>query len=384
MSTTKTKASIQNVYLVGIDVGFGETKVVSSTGKVFTAPSTVEKGQKSTSGMLRLSAIDEESLIVTTQDGTFHVGKQAMKINKLAVSSRTIIKDRASDERFRALFQTLTALALPDRDGEFPVYIQTGLPNDDFDSHRKEALEEFIGESFEVEFHLGREKSIKKKIIVQGYEIVRQPEGSITYRLFEIVPGEFLVYSDNFKQRVGIIDIGHLTTDFALFEDGIIVENNEFMGSALATHEMYKKLQNNLKVKFRNLGLDYDAPDEDLDVAVRTKLINFAGSDHDVSGEVADAALSVADSIAKVVLDKWGQQANRQNVILITGGGAEIFTPYLQDAFRRRNTQVPVPIHHSQVANVFGFYMLGALNLADKFGVDVVYRDYIDPVFGGK
>jgi hypothetical protein len=389
----KGKDSATNLYLVGLDVGFGETKVVSSANKEIVFPSAVERGNKSTSGTLKLDHIDLDSLIVTTDNGTFHVGKQAMKINRMqTVSSRTLIRDRAEDERFRVLFQTAVALSLPDQSGEYDVYIVTGLPNDDYKRRIKDKLEAFITGDFTVEFHLDRERSIKKKVHIVDKSIIRQPEGSIMNNHFAFHPETLMTPTKDFKGRVGVIDIGHYTTDYALFEGGVIIENDDINGSTVATNEMYKKLKRHLSNYFDELGLEYEAPDEDLDIAVRTKKVTFMG-EHDVSRQVEMAAREVAASIAKSVLDTWGQQANRQEAILLTGGGANIFAEYLKEEFEDRRVQNFIVIDNPQLSNVYGFYMHGTLQLLDKIdpspqpakeSIDFVYEHFVKPVSFGR
>jgi len=370
-------------YIVALDIGFGGSKGVSSfTGFEDTVyiPSTVKAGKKINSKLLRLSKIEHDTLVVSTDDGTFHVGKQAMKMNKEDVSTRTLERDRAEDPVFRTLFRTMMGLLLPNTEEEMEVFVITGLPNTDYDKNIKDKLEEFINQTHEVEYHLSENKSIIKRIKVTGSVVIRQPEGAITFNHFKFIDG-ILSKSQNYREFVGLIDIGHYTTDYALFDEGVIIENENTFGSTLATHDAYRKLKVMLSKKFAEMGHTYEAPDEDLDRAFREKKIYFFG-EQDVSEEVAIAAADTAEAIAKEVLDSWKQHANRLHAIILSGGGANVFADALRKEFAERNVQDFIVIDNPQFSNVFGYLIFGILELEDLYGEDLVREIFIKPLFG--
>lgn len=383
---TSEEVKAAPVYLVTTDIGFGGSKTRSNTGYRGVMPSTVEIGDPKQSKMFKHTEVEEDKLIVTTADGTYHVGEQAMKVNKLLVSSRTIIRDRANDPKFRTLFQTNVAMGLPHESGEYNVFITTGLPNTDFNKRIKDNLAEFIKQGFEITIHLGFGKSITKKINVIGFEIFRQPEGTVTRTQFRFLE-DGLVQSDLWRSNTGVIDIGHLTTDFGLFADGVFLDIEGTYDSTIATSEMYKRL----KVKMSNFfdeefSIEYDPSDEELDQAVREKSIHYNGTDHNMTALVDEAAAEIAAKIATAVLNAWGQHASRVQIILLTGGGAYIFAEHLKKEFADRKVQGFVTVDDAQMANVNGFYMLGALSFleTDDDGNVVnfkeVYEQYIKPV----
>jgi hypothetical protein len=390
MATKTAKTAAQparkngHVYLTAIDIGFGESKGLSSLNNREVFPSTVEPGKPANSKVFKHNYIDREKLIVTTADGTFNVGKQAMLVNPLLVSSRTVTRDRASDPKFRVMFQTMVGLLLPEESGEYDVFVVTGLPNADYDKKIRENLEEFISGSFTVEFHIGNGKSITKKVNIVGKEIVRQPEGSVTYNHFEFTPEQFLVQSALYRRTTGIIDIGHLTTDYALFVDGVIVDSPNTNGSTVATTEMYKRLATKIsRFVDAEFGLEYTPSDNDLDRAVREKVLYFNGADVSVADLVEEAAAEIASKIADAVLTAWGQQARTVEQIILAGGGAYVFADALRDEFENRKVQGFVVVDSAQFSNVIGFYMLGALALVDEdqSNVEEVYEQYVKPVF---
>lgn len=371
-------------HLVGVDIGFGELKRVSNSfSRPTSIPSAVVQGAKPTSNKLfELHTIQDDSLVVTTEDGTFFVGEQAMNI-PTGGSKRTQVRDRANDLASRVLFQTGIGLSVPHEEGEYNVFVVTGLPNHDYDLSIKDNLEDFLNKSFEITFHLSDTRSITKKINVVGTEILRQPEGSVTYNQFAFDENSFLVPSINAKTMVGIIDFGHFTTDYALFQEGVIVENDTMNGSTVGVTEVYNRLRRKLVVKFDEMGYEYRATDKDLDTAVRTGNIQYMGATHDVSEEVEESAKEVVQTIAKAVLDAWGNETNRLELIIVTGGGSNIFSEHLNKEFEARRKQSFQTIDAPQYSNSLGFYMYGCLALSNEYSVKSIFDEYINQVFEG-
>lgn len=383
---TTIKRSNQEVeamlpYLVAIDVGFGATKYLSNfTKKTEVFPSMVVSGNKTSSKLFELGSIEKESLIITTEDGTHFVGNQALNI-PTSGSKRTQVRDRSNDVTSRVLFKTGIGMSVPHKDGEYDVYVITGLPNDDYDLSIRDHLADFLGKSFEIEFHLSETVTVKKKINIVGHEILRQPEGSVTYNQFRFDPEHFLVPSSSARNFIGIIDFGHFTTDFALFQEGVIIENDFMNSSTVGVTEVYNKLRRKLIMKFDSLGYEYRATDKDLDIAIRTGKIFYMNKEHDVTEEVEKSAKEVAQSIAKAVLDAWGNETNRLEMIMVAGGGSHLFAEPLNDEFESRKKQGFQFIDTPQFSNVLGYFMYGAIALSEQFSEQTIFYDFVKPVF---
>lgn len=368
--------------LVGIDVGFGETKFISNAKpNLNVIPSTVVEGHKSSSKLFDLDTINMDSLVVTTEDGTYFVGEQAMYMPNSG-SARTQVRNRAKDRMSRVLFHTGIGLSVPDETGVYDVHIVTGVPNDDYGLRVKEDLEEFLLKPFKVEFHLSSTRSITKEIRVVSLEILRQPEGTVTHNQFVFNPETFLAASENSADYLGIIDFGHFTTDYALFQDGVILENDVTNGSTVGVTEVYNKLRKKITKKFDELGLEYRPTDKDLDGAVRTGKVPYMREQFDVEEEVNEAAEDVARVIAKAILDAWGNETNRLQAILVTGGGSHIFKEALQKEFEFRNKQEFTLVDSAQFSNVLGFYMYGAISMTENVDQNEVFHQFVEPVFG--
>ncbi|WDI05155.1 ParM/StbA family protein (plasmid) [Paenibacillus urinalis] len=372
--------------LAAIDIGFNGSKRMSSLGMFGVIPSTVMPTNEKFANSFKHTEVDESRLMVKTTDGFYHVGEQAMKSNKLLVTSRTTNHDRASDPSFRVMFETNLALCVPHEDGEYNVYLTTGLPNEDFDKGIRTRLEEYINQSFEIVIYLGYGKTITKKINVIGYEILRQPEGSVTSTQFAFTK-EGLLTTTLYRALTAIVDIGHLTTDYALFSEGVYVEEEGTYGSTLATAELYKRLKVSMAIHFDNeFGVAYSPTDDELDSVVRGEEIEFNGASHNLYHLVEEAAKEISAVIANEVITSWGQHANRVKIILLSGGGAHIFQDFLKEEFAKRKVQAFSVVDDPQMANVYGFYIRAAMNQVKEqedgsLNFEQVYERFIKDIF---
>jgi hypothetical protein len=291
------------------------------------------------------------------------------------------VRDRANDQTSRVLFQTGIALGLPHKDGDYEVYLITGLPNEDYELTVRENLNSFINRSFSVTIHLSSTRSITKNIKIVGTNIIRQPEGTVTYHQFVFNPDTFISASKDALFMIGVIDIGHFTTDFSLFEKGVMLENEMLTGSTVAVTEVYNRLKRKIFLKFEQEGYSYKPDDKDLDKIIRTGAINYAGREYDVSAQVEEAAKEVASMISKVVLDTWGNETNRLETILLTGGGSYVIAKYLEEEFKARRQQGFYIIDNPQYANVLGFYMYACFSLTQQYDKNDILDKYVRPAF---
>ncbi|SFJ62590.1 StbA protein [Paenibacillus sp. UNC496MF] len=378
----------KKTYLVGIDIGFGITKLLSNflnAGDSF--PSTAMSGRAE--GAVGFGGeINKDELLVTIEGETHYVGMQALQVD-MGASNRTRDRNRAKDAVSRVLFKTATAMSVPHEEGEYDVFIVTGVPNADYDLNIRTDLEEFLTGSYEIDFHVGYDRhgkkpiTVKKKINIVGCLVLRQPEGSVTYDSFLFDRVRFLINNVKYK-NLGVIDIGHGTTDAALFVNGTLDDRRkDHIISTVATTAVYDALRKLIVAKFDAMGKRIKVTDEDLDQAIRTKEILHLNRPIDVSAEIQEAVDEVAPIISKAVLDAWGDEVYRLNAIYLTGGGAYIFTEALQKLFAEKGIDIMVALDNPQFANVIGFYMVGALLLSNQIGQTSAYEEYVLPVFEG-
>lgn len=370
------------LYLVGVDVGFGGLKYVSNAKpEPQVIPSGVVNGVPASRPLLSSKEINLNELVVKTEDGTFFVGENALGMPvEENISVRTEKRDRASDEKSRTLFHTGIGLSLPDESGKYDVAIVTGLPNSDYDKNIRENLEEFLKKDFKVEFYLDRDNSIVKEIHVTKVIVLRQPEGTVTFNQFEFDKENFLAPSEHRADYVGVIDFGHVSTDYALFRNGVVLEDETKNKSTIGVTEVYKRLRRAVELKFGDMGYPFHPSDQDLDYGIRNGHIKYRNTEFDIQDEINEIVAERAKPITSSITTAWGNEANRLQLIIATGGGAHVYAEEVGKNFEKENIQAFIILENSQFTNCLGFYMYGILELADELGYDKVMSDYVEPV----
>ena len=374
--------------LIGLDIGFGETKVVSSAHpeQTFSYQSFVQPTEKGSARMMSLPHIDPARLNVEIDGEYFFIGDYAKNIPS-SVSKRTKAKDRGKDKFSQVLFRTAIALACPHEAGEHEVSIVTGLPNMDYESHIKDSLQEYLSEDFEISFILSPDKKIDMKIKIKDVEILKQPEGSMSHSQFSFSTDKnrLVALRPNSAEYIGLVDIGHYTTDYGLFNQGIMIQGGEVSGSTIAVDDLYRQFRTETVKYFSDIGLQYEPTDSDLDRLVREKKIKFAGEDHDMSEIHEKAVRNTAERLVKQVQESWKTEINRVDKILITGGGAHVLAPEISRIFTESSIQDFEVVEDPTMANAMGFYMFGVLKLSTELDVAIedIREKYINPLVGG-
>lgn len=369
-------------YLVAVDVGFGGLKYVSSAKPdPQVIPSAVVPGVATSRPLLASNEINVNELVVKTEDGTYFVGENALGMPVAeGVSVRTESRNRAQDEISRVLFHTGIGLSLPDESGKYEVVIITGLPNSDYEKKIQDDLEEFLQKDFTVEFYLDRENSIKKEVTVKKVVVLRQPEGTVTYNQFRFDKENFLVASKNRADYIGVIDFGHVSTDFALFRNGIILEDETKNKSTFGVTEVYKRLRRAIELKFSDMGYIFYPSDQDLDEAIETGHIRYRQQSFDVTDEIQNIVRERAVPLTKAITTAWGNESNRLHLIIATGGGAHVYGEEVRKNLEKENIQDFIVMENSRFTNLLGFYMYGVLELAEELGQEKVMTTYVEPV----
>lgn len=369
-------------YLVGVDVGFGGLKYISNAKPTpNVVPSGVVDGVPSSRPLFSSKEINEDELVVKTKDGTFFVGENALGMPvEENVSVRTEKRDRAHDEKSRVLFHTGIGLSLPDESGTYDVVIVTGLPNSDYDKTIKDNLQKFLEEDFTVEFYLDSENSIVKKVNVEKVIILRQPEGTVTFNQFQFDNESFLTASENRADYLGIIDFGHVSTDYALFRNGVVLEDDTKNKSTIGVTEVYKRLRRAVELKFGGMGYMFHPSDQDLDHAIHTGKIIYRNQEFDIKEEIDEIIEERAKPITSAITTAWGNEANRLQLIIATGGGANVYAKAVGRNFEKEGIQAFVVLEDSQFTNCLGFYMYGILELSEELGYDTVMKTYVEIV----
>ncbi|PEC95121.1 hypothetical protein CON17_19670, partial [Bacillus thuringiensis] len=91
---------------------------------------------------------------------------------------------------------------------------------------------------------------------------------------------------------------------------------------------------------------------------------------------------TVAKIIAKDILDAWGNETNRVQTILLSGGGSALFSEALKQEFTERKKRGFEVLDVAQFSNVLGYYMYGCIALTDEKEQSEVFMEFVEPVFG--
>jgi plasmid segregation protein ParM len=339
--------------IIGIDLGYGFCKGTNGSRDVLFPSVVGMAADLAYRSELSLYTREEDNLIVEAMGGRYFVGSLAVRQSEIA--ARSLAEDRPRDWSARVLF--LTGLGLLADGPVTRCNIVTGLPPADYRSYREALAEVMVGEH-RVVFHGPR--PAERLLVVENARVIPQPFGTV----FDL----FLDRAGNVQQpelaasRVGVIDIGFRTTDYAVADRLDYVERMSFStttGLAVAYALIADELQ-------RSFGLN--RTNYELDEVVLSGRLRLAGKVHDVSPLCEAAFRQVARQIITEANSAW--RHDDLDVIYVTGGGGQALGAYLLDAFPNA-ALAP----QAQTANVHGYWKLcaklfGAAPTAPVFGND--------------
>lgn len=325
--------------ILGLDIGYGYTKGMTTRGQR-VIPSLVGPAE----------AIRYESDVVEANghgiavevNGRWRfVGEYASV--QSASASQTLDVTRTGSNEQKALFYAVASELVRTNDERLAVV--SGLPVADFDDHNKEALKAMLEGDHEVT----RRGKRARGFTVTGVYIIPQSMGS----LFALVldrRGQ-LVDGDLARGRVGIIDIGTLTTNYILVDRLRYVETgSDSITSGMS--EMLGKVAKDLK---RDHGLDWALQLGLVDQAVRARSVEVFGAPVNIAGLVQPHLEALAETIVSRARSLWGLGADLRAVVL-TGGGSQELAPYVRKAYPQNTRTVG---GDPQLTNCLGFLRAG-------------------------
>lgn len=333
--------------ILAIDIGYGYTKALTQHGQVLI-PSMVGPAEA-----IRFESdiIAENSHGIALEvDGRgYFVGEQAEV--QSASASQTLDVTRTGSAEQKALFYAVVSELLKTSDTE--VAVVTGLPVGDYDDRNKGILRGMFQGRHEVR----RKGRRPRAFTVTGVYIIPQAMGS----LFALVLDRRgkLVDSDLAGGRVGIVDVGTLTTNYVLVDRLRYVE----VGSDSVTSGVGEMLQKVVKDLKREYGLDWALQLRKVDLAVQRREVEVYGDRVNISGIVAPHLDALADTILSKAHTLWGSGVDLKAVIL-TGGGSRELAPYFRKAYPHVRTVPGDP----QFANVVGYLRSGLRRFGESVG----------------
>jgi plasmid segregation protein ParM len=316
---------------VGLDVGFGYTKAMDGT-KAILFPSVISPAVE-----LKFKSLEEHPApypdhLMVTLDGEDHfVGNLALHEGRFTYA--TLDRVRIQTPEYRLLF--LTALSLCVQSPGEELSVVTGLPVDDYDD--RDLIEETLSGRFQLTVG-GQEVSL----VIRRLIVVPQPCGAYMDLAFRDTLGHV---NEGYSQSlVGIIDIGHKTTDFVLVQQNRYVE--KLSGSIKhGMSTVYQAALSKLSAAYRGNWDLHSAED-----VIRKGVLCRLGEQIPVDPLLFEPDLAgLAQEMTAWIQQRWRDQP--LDGLMCTGGGSLLLKSHLLKAFPGM-----VFMEDPQQANVRGFY----------------------------
>lgn len=382
--STKTKEKVlvpTNTVIAGIDVGFNSTSIISSAkqGQIHTFPSGVtEASTRLKEGELideceipldRMRVIVDDSIDSTLKANgkrrSFFVGENALLLPSQD-RIRRFEKDRGNDKKSQILFHTAIGYACPDVSGDYEVHLFTGLPNENTETQIEEDLRAFLEKPFDITFINEDGDLIEKHITVVDCQIGAQPDGTLTkwrykYNLGNASSGFLVELVHGNQGNLGVIDIGHFTTDYCQYLNGEYVEG-DVSGSETAVEELYKTMAGVISTALSTSSMRYNVRDILLDECVRNGgFYSYNGDQISFVKELKKAKEYVASHIINTIISFWSGSILEMDAVIFTGGGAELLKEELEKELSKYNVNRATVIEQPATANVWGYYILASI-----------------------
>jgi plasmid segregation protein ParM len=324
--------------ILAVDIGYGYTKGLTSRKKIITASMVGPAEQiRFESDVIKANG---HNITVEVDGRWYFVGDQAAL--QSASASQTLDVTRTGSTEQKVLFYAVASDLVKTTTDEITVV--TGLPVADYDDHNRQLLREMLNGEHMVD----RRGKHKRCFGVTAVYPIPQAMGA----LFALVLDRrgVLVDSDLARGRVGLIDVGTLTTNYVLVDRLRYVEM-ESDSITTGMSEMLGKVAKDLK---RLHGLDWGLQLGRVDRAVRARAVEVYGDPVDIAGVVDPHLEALGDTIVSKARSLWGAGVELKAVVL-TGGGSLELAPYVRRAFPHVRTVSGDP----QFANATGYLRAG-------------------------
>lgn len=319
---------------ISIDVGFGFVKATDGT-ETIVFPSVIGEARNiryNPGVSVQKSMID--NLVVEIDGEKFFVGSLANRQSEF--TQATLSGDRTNSKEFKVLFLTACALLANNLEQQFTIV--TGLPVNEFAEY-KESLKESLARNHKMKLD---DNSFN--LAIQNVRVISQPFGTIFNILLD-GRGD-LRNKEYANMKIGVIDIGFRTTDFAV-ADSLEFVDKLSNSTTVALSTAYKLIARTLNEEF---GID--KPFYQLDELIRSGYINYSGKQLDINDLVSKAFILTTQNIISEVGSLWSNLWEFDQII-ITGGGSEHLYPYIKTHLDK----LPLKLE-SQLSNAVGYQKL--------------------------
>ena len=327
--------------IVGVDIGYGYTKVVAPDRQV-TFPSVVGKAERiryenDLEPAPRKDGSPEMAFI--TEEGDRFVGELALLQSR--VQWTLLDRSRVEDPSARLLFLAALSQLAEGKRGTQSFRVVTGLPVKWY-ADRDKVVAQWSGK------HVLRSvngRHAVHRLAVSELCVVPQPFGSLFDVLLE--PGGQIVERDLARGRLGVIDVGTYTTDYILVDTLQYIER----GSGTIQTAMSTAHQLIGRSLLDSYGLDLRM--HEVDRAVRRGCVTVFGEDQQIDWLVEPILDAVSTEVLAHAGTLWGDGRDLK-AILVTGGGAMALGEHIRARYGHARV-----VPDSALANVRGFLKYG-------------------------
>ncbi len=305
---------------IGFDGGYGNTKVVTSTGKKLEIPSVVGGGFRRQYADVfgHAGRISPDNLHVRLDGRDYFVGSLALKESR--TSSSAFNANKINHPNTRVITAAATAL-LMDQEKENMIIVAS-LPFVEFKKQKNE-LKDYLS-SFEAEVTLfDGEREIKREVRFRHAAVFPQGAAAVNY-----IMDQYSEYADMENTVLAVVDIGMKTLDVVVIEIGEqirIIESMSFgfhTGVSLIHDHLYRAVQEKTDI---SLNLP------ELDVILKQEGKWYR---HDFTEAVEIGKRELMRMIDAEINERWGEkERERISKVFLVGGGGEL----LYDEFRNSN-----------------------------------------------
>src|SRR5699024_8425507 len=112
--------------------------------------------------------------------------------------------------------------------------------------------------------------------------------GTVTFNQFVFDNKNLIQPSEHKAEYIGVIDFGHVSTDYALFRNGVVLQDETKNQSTIGVTEVYKRLRRSVELKFSDMGYAFHPSDKDIDYAIQTAKIKYRQTEFDIEDEIQE------------------------------------------------------------------------------------------------
>ena len=316
---------------ISVDVGYGYVKAVNEHNKMIDFPSVVD--HKIESALGDFGVAEDYSITIKTEDKSisYLVGDAAMSMG----GSRAFDDQVVNNKNLDVLISTSIALLLDGSDES--VDLAVGLPMDYYGPQKEELEKRF--------------ENYKQSVVLEGKEIEINvqsvfvfPQGAGAYYASVFGIDGKVKNHDLFNKAVGVIDVGHRTTDYIFMtrtKKGLAPVPGLTGSLDWGMKNVFKNVTDSLDIEVQRrakvAGKNPKKPSqEEVEKAILwfNREINHQGESYKLDKYLEDASKIISSNIADKLKSIWSDKADNLAAIMIGGGGGDTLYRHFEDAFK--------------------------------------------------